>query len=152
MGLCWQQILEADIVWNVYNNTRAVVPGVVINFSHFHLLLKNHWTNFNQTWHNTFLGEGDSSLFKWRALLLSKGRYITKYRKYICHLEIFFSKTTEPISTKLSTIHPLVMGIQVYSNEWPRPFPRGDNYEIAKTHWWNLKKIFYVRITVPIST
>ena len=24
---------------------------VVVNFSHFHLLLQNHWVNFNQTWH-----------------------------------------------------------------------------------------------------
>ena len=22
-----------------------------VNFSHFHLLLQNHWANFNQTWH-----------------------------------------------------------------------------------------------------
>ena len=35
-----------------------------VNFSHFHLLLQNHWANFNQTWHKVFLGEGDSSLFK----------------------------------------------------------------------------------------
>ena len=26
-------------------------PVVVVNFSHFHLLLHNHWANFNQTWH-----------------------------------------------------------------------------------------------------
>ena len=35
-----------------------------VNFSHFHLLLQNHWANFNQTWHKVCLGEGDSSLFK----------------------------------------------------------------------------------------
>ena len=35
-----------------------------VNFSHFHLLLQNHWANFNQTWHKASLGEGDSSLFK----------------------------------------------------------------------------------------
>ena len=28
------------------------------------LLLKNRWANLNQTWHKTFLGKGDSSLFK----------------------------------------------------------------------------------------
>ena len=42
----------------------SVCPSV--NFSHFHLLLQNHWANFNQTWHKASLGEGDSSL-------LSKG-------------------------------------------------------------------------------
>ena len=36
----------------------------------------------------------------------------------------FFSKTTGPISTKLSTKHPWVKGIPVCSNEVPRPFPR----------------------------
>ena len=35
-----------------------------VNFSHFHLLLQNHWANFNQTWHKASWGEGDSSLFK----------------------------------------------------------------------------------------
>jgi hypothetical protein len=28
------------------------------------LLLQNHWANLNQTCHKSFLGEGDSSLFK----------------------------------------------------------------------------------------
>ena len=51
-----------------------VVVGVIVYFSHFHLLLQNNWANFNQTWHNPSLGEGDSGLFKWRALSLSKGR------------------------------------------------------------------------------
>ena len=44
-----------------------------------------------------------------------------------------------PISTKLGTMHPWVTGIQVCSNEGPRPLPRGDNYEIAKIHWRNSK-------------
>ena len=55
----------------------SVCPSVrlsVCNFSHFHLLLQNHWANFNQTWHKASLGEGDSSLFKWRAPPFSKGR------------------------------------------------------------------------------
>ena len=39
------------------------------------------------------------------------------------NLKIFFSRTTEPFSTKLGTKHPWVKGIQVYSNEGPRLFP-----------------------------
>jgi hypothetical protein len=31
------------------------------------LLLQNHWANFNQTWHKSSLGGGDSSLFKQRG-------------------------------------------------------------------------------------
>ena len=53
--------------------------------------------------------------------------------------------------TKLGTKNPLVKGIQVCSNEESRPFLRGDNYDIAKIHWRNLK-IFFLRITEPIST
>ena len=52
----------------------VIVVGVVVNFSHFHLLLQNHWANFNQTWHKASLGEGNSSLFKLRAPPFSKGR------------------------------------------------------------------------------
>ena len=38
----------------------VVLVGVVVNFSHFNLLLQNHWANFKQTWHKASLGEGDS--------------------------------------------------------------------------------------------
>jgi hypothetical protein len=31
----------------------------VCKLLHFRLLLQNHWTNFNQTWHKSSLGEGD---------------------------------------------------------------------------------------------
>ena len=48
-------------------------------------------------------------------------------------------------------MHPWVKEIQVYSNEEPCPFPRGDNYEKAKIHWWNLK-IFFYRTTGLISS
>ena len=45
-----------------------------IKFSHFHLLLQNHWANFNQTWYMAYLGKVDSILFKWRSTSFSKGR------------------------------------------------------------------------------
>ena len=67
------------------------------------------------------------------------------------NLKIFFSLTTEQILTKLGTKHPWAKGIQVVcSNEGSRPFPSGDNYEIVKIHWRNLK-IFFSRTTGPIS-
>ena len=46
-------------------------------------------------------------------------------------------RTTRPISTKLGTKHPLVKGNQVCSNEWPRLFPREDNYKIRKKKLMN---------------
>ena len=42
----------------------VLVVVVVVNVSYFHLLLQNHWANFNQTSHKASLGEGDSSFFK----------------------------------------------------------------------------------------
>ena len=42
-------------------------------------------------------------------------------------------------------------GILVCSNEEPRPFPSGDNYEITEIYWQNLK-ILSSRTTGPIST
>ena len=52
----------------------GVLVGVVVNFSHFHLLLQNHWVNFNQTWHKASLGYEDPSLLIWRVPPSSKGR------------------------------------------------------------------------------
>ena len=65
--------------------------------------------------------------------------------------KMFFSRTNGPVSTKLSTNHPCVEGSQVCSNEGPRPFPKGDNYEIAKIHW-QIFKIFFSRTSGQIST
>ena len=57
------------------------------------------------------------------------------------HINIFFSRTTGPISIKLGTMFPWVKGIQVCSNEVPRPFPRGDNYKMAKIHWQQVSDV-----------
>ena len=45
---------------------------------------------------------------------------------------VFFSRTTGTISIKRGTKHPWLNGIQAYSNKGQRPFPRGDNNQIAK--------------------
>ena len=45
-----------------------------------------------------------------------KGDNYEKVKIHLQNLKIF-SRTTGPISTKLGTKHPLVKGIQVYSNE-----------------------------------
>ena len=42
-------------------------------------------------------------------------------------------------------------GIQIFTNDGQRPFPRGDDGEIVKIYWQHLKFLFF-RITVPIST
>ena len=45
-----------------------------VHFSHFRLLLKNHWANFNQTWHKASLSEVYSN----EGPRLFKGEIITK--------------------------------------------------------------------------
>lgn len=47
-------------------------------------------------------------------------------------LIIFFSKTTRPFSTRLSTNHPKGKGLQVYSNEGPCLLWGGYNLELLK--------------------
>ena len=72
------------------------------------LLLRNYWTNFNQTWHKTSLGEGDSSLLKRRTTSFPRGDYYEIAKIHGRNLKIFFSRTTGPILTKLGTKHPWV--------------------------------------------
>ena len=58
---------------------------------------------------------------------------------------IFYSSTTGPISTQLSTNHLWAKGIQVYSNEGPRYFQRGNNLDILVRINWQLLKILFSR-------
>ena len=110
-----------------------------LNFSHFHLL-QNHWANFNKTWHKVFLSEGIQvrSNEEPRPFPRSDDYEIAKVHWWVW--KIFFSRTTGPISSKLGTNHFWVKGIQVFTNEGPRCFSRGDNYEIVKIHWHLLQK------------
>ena len=72
---------------------------------------------------------------------------------YTFHISIFFSRTTEPVSTKLGIKHSWVKGIQVYSNEGPSFSSRGDNCEIKEMHWWHfIDKFFFSRTTGLTST
>ena len=103
----------------------SVCPSV--NFSYFRLLLKNHWANFNQTLYKASLGEGDSSFFQMKGpALFPRGDNYEIVKIHWQNLKIFFSWTTDPISTKLGTRHPSVKEIQVCSNKWPCSFPRAE--------------------------
>ena len=67
-----------------------------------------------------------------KGQLFSKGRSMWNSKKYWKYFNIFSSKTTRPNSTKFSTKHPWVKGIQNSPNEGSSPFPRGDNYKLVK--------------------
>ena len=47
MGFSWPE-LKAQVSLSDQNLSIVVV---IIDFTHFHLL-RNHWANFKQTWHN----------------------------------------------------------------------------------------------------
>ena len=81
-------------------SVRPSVCPFVSKLLTFHLLLKNHWINFIQTWHKAFLSENDSGFFKTKAMSFSKGRKLQKSKNTWTK---FFCRTTGPISTKLDT-------------------------------------------------
>ena len=144
----------------------SVRPSV--NFSHFQFLLQNNWANFNQTWHRSYLGEEDSSLFKEGPRPSQRGdnceivKIHWKLKK-----KIFFSRTTGPTSTKLGIKYSWMKGIQKFVQmnflksspeplgqfrtnlaesigfsclyEGPTLFQKGNNSKIVKMHWQILK-------------
>ena len=89
-----------------------------VHIPHFHFLLQNHKAScFNQTWHKAFLGESDSSLFKWRATSCSKGRTLRNYSENtLTNLEIFY-RITGSISTKGDTKHLWLKQTRSFTNK-----------------------------------
>jgi hypothetical protein len=71
-------------------------------------LLQNQQANFNQTWHESSLGKGNSKLFKCKAntlpiLISNKGPGTLQRgdnhkiaKMGLGHLKIFFFRTTQP--------------------------------------------------------
>ena len=70
---------------------------------------------------------------------------------YWRNLKIFFSKTTNPISTNLGPMHPWVKGIQVCSNEGSHSFTKGGKRN-RENIYWHVYKFFFSRANKPIST
>ena len=105
-------------------------------------IAKIHWRNykiFSRTdWpiqeNKELFGDSDSRLFKWRATPFLK---ITS-----TELTNIIVSNNGPFSTKLKTKYTLVKGIQVYSNEGPPLFPKGDLNEINVIHWRNFTIFF----------
>ena len=133
----------------------------------WHIKYKNTWVKRIRF----FLNKGP-------GLAFIQGEIINEIVKIHWRNYKIFSRTTGPISTKLGTKHHLVMGIQDCSDGSVKPiskgnlyrkgkilksytsepldqfqliFDRGDNFEIAKIHWPNLK-IFFSRHIGPILT
>jgi hypothetical protein len=79
----------------------------------------------------------------------SKGDNSKRVKIYKKYFKIFFSRSTGPISTRLSTNHPWGEGIQVCTNEGRRPSLRGI---IARVKIYKKYLKILSRTTGPIST
>ena len=113
------------------------------------VLVTDHWANSIKTWHKASLGNGDSSLFKWRATPFSKGNklrnsenILTKFKNLLHNHWANLNQTWHKAS--------LGNGTQFCSNEGKDPLLRGVYYQIPKIHWRNLK--IFCRTTEPIPT
>ena len=120
--------------WYQSNTTETTSQFYFFWQPRFPLILLKFRSSFKLTWAES------SSEFFWSSVCPSVNFHI-----------FIFSRTTGPISTKLGTKHPWVKGIQVCSNEGPRPSQRGDNWEMIKLNW-QLLKIFFSKTTGPSST
>jgi hypothetical protein len=125
----------------------------VCKLLHFRLLLQNYWANFNQTWHKSSLGRGDSSFVKKKGDSPSPRRDNSKRLKtHWKFLKIFFSRTCRPNSIKLGTNYPWMKGNQVCSNKEPCLLQRGDNRKngvvsfknlLLQSHWANFNQTWH---------
>ena len=112
----------------------------VVNFSHFHFLLQNHWIYFNQTWHKPSIAEQNSSLFKWRVSSFSRGRWYWNSKNTLTKfMKIFF---WEPLSQFQPNLTQCILGLRDSSLfKWRAPpFPRRDDKEITKFKNLHLQK------------
>ena len=94
------------------------------------LLLQNHWTIINQTWHKSTLGKGDSSSFKWRAPEFTKFKNLL--RNHSANLNQTWHKSY--LWEKYSNL-----------NEGPHHFSRGENLKklFLQNHRANFNQIWH---------
>ena len=106
MSFLWPPVLRRPSV------RHCVCPSV--NFSHFHLLLQNHWANFNQTWHKASLDEGDVQM----KSHVFQGKIITKYIAKMHYQRIrIFSRTICLILTNLGINDPWMIATKCFANK-----------------------------------
>ena len=106
------------------------------------ILLQNHGANFNQTWPKSSLSQGYIKLLKWRARPFSKRRWLRNSKNLKT-----FSRSTGPISTKLSKNHPWLKSIEFVQMERPHLFTLGDNSIFLLNYWASFIIYMYIIIT-----
>ena len=85
--------------------------------------------------------------WKLKWVLSVVGLYVCLSDRVFSHLHLLLQNRLNNL--KLDTQHPLVWEIHICSNKGLRA--KGDNNKITDIHWQYLK-IFYSRITEPISS
>ena len=127
LGQFQPNLAQRIIGWRGFKFVQIMDPVPFQGEKLKNILLNNHLASFNQTWNKVSLGDGHSSLFRWRAAPFYR---VEKYEI----AKIYWQNLWNTISTKLGTKNYWVKGIQVCSNNGPRPVPRWDKNEIAKIH------------------
>ena len=119
--ICWGTFQIQKLLIKNSNNSKITLL--------WPYLVKNKFCRLFELWLQIggwFLLAHLSQRLKW-AFLINICPSLSSSLLLTFHIFIFFFRTTGPISTKLDTKHLWVKGIQVYSNEGPCSFPRGDN-------------------------
>ena len=115
-----------------------MITKFTIWFLYLHPLSYFQNLQYNKSFSSEPLSQFQSNLarsFFWiNGLQISLNIVAVKW-KYIDHFEKSF--TPEPLDTK--HLHVFGKGIQVCSNQRPRPVPREDYSDIVKTYWWLLQ-------------
>ena len=71
--------LSWKLKWAFLIVCRSSSVRLSLNFSHFHLLLKNHWANFKLTWHKASLCDEKLIFNKWGPFISQKGDKLNKF-------------------------------------------------------------------------
>ena len=114
--------IKRDVFYeSVYVVRRRYRRRILFRFSSFSPELTSH---FQPNFTKISLGEGNSTLFEGRAFshLFPRGDNIGIAKIHCQHFQLFSSRTTGLIATKLGTKHPLLTEIQVCLIKGPRPF------------------------------
>jgi hypothetical protein len=107
------KLMWAILIGGCPSSVRLFDRLSVYKLLHFRLPLQNHWVNFNQTWHTSSLGKGDSSCTNEGVNPSPRGDNSKRVKMHWKIVKIFFSWTSLPNSIKLLIKYPWVNGIQV---------------------------------------
>ena len=115
--LFWSKLSVVVVCWY------CCIRCFIISFLHFYLL-QNHCLKMKLTWHKTSLSEGDSSLVKWLATPIRKGRWLQNSRNtWTTFKNLLLQNHWANFNQSWHKAY-LIKEDSNCSNKRPRPFPR----------------------------